>query len=119
MLCSGALGDDFSRMIRSPPAANGAPSVGFMPSVLTRLAYAIGTSPLTATVSSLPPEPEQPASANSAARAHGTSSWDRLKLRDVMTASLSVVRLLLSNSLPGNAAVAAARGRQSGGEMQG
>src|SRR5262245_23533205 len=79
----------------------------------------MGTSPLTATVSSLPPEPEQPASTNSAARAHGTSSCDRLKLRDVMTASLSVVRLLLSNSLPGNAAVAAACGRQSGGEMQG
>ena len=37
-LCSGALGDDFSRMIRSPPAANGAPSVGFMLSELTRLA---------------------------------------------------------------------------------
>ena len=35
-LCSGALGEDFSRTIRSPPGADGVPSVGFMPSVLTR-----------------------------------------------------------------------------------
>ena len=29
MLCSGALGDDFSRMMRSPPGALGEPLVGF------------------------------------------------------------------------------------------
>src|SRR5471032_1647978 len=50
MLCSGALGDDFSRIIRSPPGAVGAPLVGFRPIVLTRLAYAMGTSPCTVTV---------------------------------------------------------------------
>ena len=37
-LCSGALGEDFSRMIRSPPGALGVPSVGFMLSVVARLA---------------------------------------------------------------------------------
>ena len=38
MLCSGALAEDFSRTIRSPPAANGAPLVGFIDRVLTRFA---------------------------------------------------------------------------------
>src|SRR5512136_1120227 len=37
-LSSRALGDDFSRIIRSPPAANGAPLVGFRRSVVDRLA---------------------------------------------------------------------------------
>src|SRR5471032_2025754 len=39
MLCSGALGDAFSRIIRSPPGAVGAPLVGLKlrPSVRTRL----------------------------------------------------------------------------------
>ena len=37
-LCSIALADDFSRSIRSPPAAKGVPSVGLRPSVLTRRA---------------------------------------------------------------------------------
>jgi hypothetical protein len=50
MLCSGALADDFSRMIRSPPGALGPPLVGFIEIVLTRIAYAIGTSPATVTV---------------------------------------------------------------------
>jgi hypothetical protein len=46
-------------------------------------------------VSSLSPEPEQPANAaaSSAARMLGTRSPDRLLINDVMTASLSVVRL--------------------------
>ncbi len=47
MLCSGALGEDFSRIIRSPPGAVGAPLVGFSPMVLTRLVYAMATSPCT------------------------------------------------------------------------
>ncbi len=38
MLCSGALGEDFSRMIRSPPGAEGAPLVGFIRIVLARFA---------------------------------------------------------------------------------
>src|ERR1700758_1409537 len=50
MLCSGALGEDFSRIIRSPPGAVGPPLVGFRPIVLIRLAYAMGTSPCTVTV---------------------------------------------------------------------
>ena len=52
MLCSGALGDAFSRMIRSPPGAVGAPLVGlkFRPRSRTRLTYAIATSPCTVTV---------------------------------------------------------------------
>src|SRR4051812_20905543 len=60
MLCSGALGDDFSRIIRSPPSALGAPLVGFRPIVLTRLAYAMDTSPCTVTVldSVLEPPPQ-------------------------------------------------------------
>ena len=60
MLCSGALGEDFSRIIRSPPGAVGAPLVGFRPIVLTRLAYAMGTSPCTVTVleSDLEPPPQ-------------------------------------------------------------
>ncbi len=37
-LNSRALGDDFSRIIRSPPAANGAPLVGFTRSVVDRFA---------------------------------------------------------------------------------
>ena len=37
-LYSIALADDFSRSIRSPPAANGVPSVGLRPIVLTRFA---------------------------------------------------------------------------------
>ena len=35
-LCSGALADDFSRTIRSPPGADGVPSVGFMSIVFAR-----------------------------------------------------------------------------------
>ena len=46
MLCSTALADDFSRIIRSPPGALGPPVVGFIEIVLARIAYAIGTSPL-------------------------------------------------------------------------
>jgi hypothetical protein len=37
-LNSRALGDDFSRIIRSPPGANGAPLVGLTFSVVERLA---------------------------------------------------------------------------------
>src|SRR4051812_22788689 len=49
-LCSIALGEDFSRTMRSPPGAVGAPFVGFAPIVLTRFAYAIATSPFTVSV---------------------------------------------------------------------
>jgi hypothetical protein len=35
-LCAGALGEDFSRMMRSPPAALGAPLVGFIDMLLAR-----------------------------------------------------------------------------------
>jgi hypothetical protein len=38
MLCSGALGEDFSRMIRSPPAANGLAVSGLSVTVLARIA---------------------------------------------------------------------------------
>ena len=38
MLCSGALGEDFSRIIRSPPGALGVPSVGFIDIAVERLA---------------------------------------------------------------------------------
>ncbi len=37
-LISRALGEDFSRIIRSPPATNGAPLVGFMLIAVDRLA---------------------------------------------------------------------------------
>ncbi len=50
MLCSGALGEDFSRMKRSPPGALGAPLVGFMLIELARMTYATATSPCTVTV---------------------------------------------------------------------
>src|SRR5712675_2097252 len=43
MLCSTALAEDLSRMIRSPPGALGPPLVGFIEIELTRFAYAIGT----------------------------------------------------------------------------
>src|SRR5689334_21949966 len=50
MLCSMALGEDFSRIIRSPPGAVGPALSGFAPIVLTRCAYAIATSPFTVSV---------------------------------------------------------------------
>src|SRR4249920_3078110 len=80
----------------------------------------MGTSPLTVTVSSLSPEPEHPANAaaSSAAMVPSTGADRLLLCVVVMTASLSVV-WLFSNLLPGIAAVWAACGRQSGGEMQG
>ena len=61
-LCSVALGEDFSRTIKSPPGAKFAAVVGFMPSELARFAYAIGTSPATVTVLSelLLPLPQPP-----------------------------------------------------------
>jgi hypothetical protein len=51
--------------MRSPPAALGAPSVGFMLNALDRWTYASGTSP--ATVLSLPVPLPQPARASAAA----------------------------------------------------
>src|SRR6202007_3191009 len=61
MLCSGALGEDFSRMIRSPPGANGFAVSGLIVTVFDRIAYAIGTSPLTVTVLESVLEPDMQA----------------------------------------------------------
>jgi hypothetical protein len=60
-LCSGALGEDFSRIIRSPPGALGAALVGLIRIAVERIVYAIGTSPVTVTVADSLPEPWQPA----------------------------------------------------------
>src|ERR1700761_1873997 len=85
MLCSGALGEDFSRIIRSPPGAVGAPLVGFRPIVLTRCAYTMGTSPCTVTVleSDLePPPPPQALSDRTPAAASALAQPSRVRLEN-------------------------------------
>src|SRR5471030_3273997 len=85
MLCSGALGDDFSRIIRSPPGAVGPPLVGLRPIVSTRLAYAMGTSPCTVTVlASLLEPPPQALSERTPAAASAPAQPSRARIENVI-----------------------------------
>ena len=71
MLCSAALGEDFSRIMMSPPGTEPPTLVGFALSVLTRCAYTMGTSPATVSVlDSLVLPPLQPASSATEAHPH-------------------------------------------------
>ena len=83
MLCSGALGEAFSRIIRSPPSALGPELVGFSAIVLTRLAYAMGTSPCTVTVAAAVFEPPPQAASDRtpmAARAPAPPNQARVEI---------------------------------------
>src|SRR5665213_2105882 len=71
MLCSAALGEDFSRIMRSPPGIEPPTLVGLALMPLTRWAYTMGTSPATVSVLwSLVLPPLQPASSAKEAHPH-------------------------------------------------
>src|SRR6516164_1760308 len=101
MLCSGALGEDFSRIIRSPPGAVGAPLVGFRPIVLTRMAYAMGTSPCTVTVlDSVLEPPPQAASDRTPAPARALAPPSRARVGNVIGSFMMVSFLAVLVVLP-------------------
>jgi len=108
-LNSRAEGDERSRMMRSPPAANGAPLVGLMRTAVERLAYAMGTSPDAIRLSAFgsSSDDEQPASATSAATAIAVIRREGWK--SLMAASLEWFRLG-TRELSDRALVSIARG---------
>src|ERR1700749_4657141 len=111
MLCSGALGEDFSRIIRSPPSAVGPELVGFSAIVLTRLAYAMGTSPCTVTVfDSVFEPPPQAASDRTPAAASAPAHPSRGRVEN-MIGSFMMGPLSLESS-------SSASAQQAGGVVQ-